>query len=372
MEKIIKGLHLTPISINSGDINLADSSEKVISKRFPNIKWTRKDCRLIYSSEDIELINKNYDFLLLGPGGIFLLDEVNGKGIAELNKKQYAEIKNYSGYQWIIKKNDFNKIKIPILVFSVGWNQFRNSNIEKEPLLNNLKNLISRANYFSVRHTGDINSIFNFIGEESSKIDMCFCPTIINAFDKKNFVKNSKIIGFQIANDRSSNRYPGGILERDFKFEEIYKTIEYFNKKKYEIHLIDQCVDSTFINWLKNKKYYKKEYKIISIKGKSTDFQNNYYKTLNTLFATRGHAQMIPIALGVNVVSIISHDKLKYFLQDISAINTGIEFSDITSDSILEAYHNSLHTNWLSKLEDIVIPVFNKSILKIDNIINSI
>ena len=137
----------------------------------------------------------------------------------------------------------------------------------------------------------------------------------------------------------------------------------------YEIHLIDQCVDSTFINWLKNRNAYKKEYKIISIKGLSTSAQNSYYKKLHALFATRGHAQMIPIALGVNVISIISHDKLKYFLQDIGAEPTGVEFTDLTLEKLISAYRESVNFNWFNTLKTIIIPKFNESFSKIDKII---
>jgi hypothetical protein len=373
MAKIIKGLHLTPVSINSGDINLAESSEKVISKRFPNIQWTRKDCRLIYTKKEIDTINKNYDFILLGPGGIFLLDDVNGKGIAELNKKSYSEIKNgYSGYQWIIKDDVLNAIKIPIIVFSVGWNQFRNEAILKEPLSTSVRKIIEKSAYFSIRHNGDISDLCNFTNASSEKIEMCFCPTIINAFSPATFNKKSKIIGFQIANDRASSRFSKSIKDRDLKFTEIQKTIEHFDSLGYEIHLIDQCVDFTFISWLKNKKAFKPTYKTVSIKALSTSAQNNYYSKLYALFATRGHAQMIPVALGVKVISIISHDKLKYFLEDIDASNTGVEFNELTFEKLLTAYTNSINLDWLSRLKTIVFPKFNESCLKIDKIINSI
>lgn len=369
MEKIIKGLHLTPVSINSGDINLAESAENVISKRLPGIKWTRKDCRLIYTKKEIEQINKNYDFILLGPGGIFLLDKVNGQGIADLNREKYSTIKNYSGYQWIIRNQDLESITIPLIVFSVGWNQFRNEQIDIEPLSSSIKALLKKADYFSIRHSGDIKDLKTFIGDSNSSIDLCFCPTIINAFDPTSFNKKSKIIGFQIANDRSASRFSGKISVRDAKFSEIRKTIEYFHNLNYEIHLIDQCVDSTFINWLKNRNAYKKEYKIISIKGLSTSAQNSYYKKLHALFATRGHAQMIPIALGVNVISIISHDKLKYFLQDIGAEPTGVEFTDLTLEKLISAYRESVNFNWFNTLKTIIIPKFNESFSKIDKII---
>ena len=99
-----KGLHSAPVSPNSGDIYLVEAAERVLSKG--DIQWTRHDCRRLVTSKMVNNINSKYDFILLGPGGILMLDEVNGKGIAKSNKISIKKTIETSGYQWLIKKGD--------------------------------------------------------------------------------------------------------------------------------------------------------------------------------------------------------------------------------------------------------------------------
>lgn len=362
-----QGLHLCPVSINSGDINLAESVELVMSHRMPNIRWTRRDCRKIFTSSHIREINEKYDFIVLGPGGIFLLDETNGRGIAKMNKLSYRGIKNQSGYQWIISDNVLNQINIPLITFAIGWNQFRGAGRAQYPNPKSIEALIKKSAYFTMRHSGDIIATLansNIALRES--VHLCYCPTILN--DRPIRQIRKKIIGFEIANDRWQMRYRSK-KDMHAKFQHISKAMEHFRKIGYEIHVIDQCLDMMFIDWLKETKHFNKAYKVIVLKGKTRSFQNNYYSTLETIFATRGHAQMIPLGLGTKVVSIISHSKLKFFLEDISAESTGVDFKDVSLQTLLTAYKEAQVFDFNNSLE-VIKENINTNVDEIIKIIN--
>lgn len=368
--KAIRGLHLCPVSINSGDINLAEAAEVALSAK-SNITWTRDDCRKLVTVKRVLEINENFDFIVLGPGGIFLLDEVNGKGIATLNKLSYPAIKKQSGYQWIISDSVLDQITIPIIVFSVGWNQFRSAKISQYPNKSSLVKLLEKSAYFSMRHNGDItNLLANSDPKLIDKIDFCFCPTITSDHSSLSWNNpRKKIIGFQIANDRWQMRY-GSTANMHAKFTHIVKTMEHFRKIGYEIHIIDQCLDTLFIDWLKSTKKMKSQYKLIVLKRQTRAFQNKYYASLETIFATRGHAQMIPIGLGTKVVSIISHNKLDYFLRDTGLESTGVEFKDVSLQKLLSAYKNAKSIDFKHAVS-LIKKNFNTNVSKIINIIDA-
>jgi polysaccharide pyruvyl transferase WcaK-like protein len=333
-----KGLHIAPVSPNSGDIYLVEAAERVISNG--DIQWTRQDCRKLVDRKMVNDINSKYDFIVLGPGGILMLDEVNGKGIAKSNKMSIGAMLNVSGYQWLIKKEDLLNIKIPMIVFSIGWNYFRGLYPKREPFASSVKTLIDHSSYFSMRHSGDIKDLCEFINynNDVEKIKLCYCPTIISdgtiCSDK-----DSNIVGFQIANDRWTNRY----ADSDKLFNEIYKTIIDIEKMGYKIDVI---------------------------KGKPYEEQSKYYKTLNTIFATRGHGQMIPMGLGVKVISIISHNKLKYFLEDTKLEWTGIE-SDVASNAdFIEIFNNTRDINFSKEIDTIKLSI-DKEVQEIRKIILS-
>jgi polysaccharide pyruvyl transferase WcaK-like protein len=52
------------------------------------------------------------------------------------------------------------------------------------------------------------------------------------------------------------------------------------------------------------------------------------YRAASLVVGMRGHATMIPFGLGTPVLSIISHPKMKYFLDDIERPQWGFDVHD--------------------------------------------
>lgn len=356
--KPLKLLHLAPRSANSGDINLATLSESRISSSFSrDVVWTRRDCRKHHTVSMMKQYNKEYDGIVLGPGGILLLDTTNVKDIAARNKMTDEKVMSISGFQWIIGESAINAIKIPLIVFSIGWNQFRGADPTHFPNKGVLRALVKKSSYFSMRHTGDIRDFCKYLDMPSDDIEFCYCPTIQSRLASEKLrleppVTDKKIVGFQIANDRFNLRF--GHKKKLIKhYNTIAKTIEIFHARGFQIDLIDQCKDLKFINWMESQNRLIPEYNIVSLRNKKTSIQNQYYKSLYAIFATRGHAQMIPMGFGVKIISIITHDKLKYFLEDISATHTGVEIKDMTVTSLNTAYVEAISFNWKNVVDKV-------------------
>lgn len=56
----------------------------------------------------------------------------------------------------------------------------------------------------------------------------------------------------------------------------------------------------------------------------------------------RGHAQMIPFGLNTKIISLGSHEKLKYFLEDIDALDWYIDVNDnptMLADQIVKKFN---------------------------------
>ena len=67
----------------------------------------------------------------------------------------------------------------------------------------------------------------------------------------------------------------------------------------------------------------------------------------------RGHAQMIPFGLSKNIISIISHDKIGYFLEDVMMTEYGIDVNEV---------------NFLNKAKEIFSKVISNNIMQIKHI----
>ena len=78
---------------------------------------------------------------------------------------------------------------------------------------------------------------------------------------------------------------------------------------------------------------------------------------MDTVVCDRGHAQMIPFSLGCKILTPISHNKLKWFLDDIQLNEFGIEENDSElGDKLIKQYTQQEKLDW----ENIHIDRMNK------------
>lgn len=296
---------------NTGDYLLGIATKQWFENNIFKAKFTSKTCRTNFNKQAIDTINK-YDALLVGGGGLILPDTAPNK---------------ISCWQWKISKDNINKIKIPIYVVSIGYNLFYNQNIcmpnrgnnsqdqTRLKIFNeNISTLIDKSEYFSVRHNADIELLKKHVPISlHNKISFQFCPTIEYVKSLSLDVKPSNTIAFEIKEDRTWRRYYNTTKAKFFNdILKFCKTVE----DKHEIAiLLHEPQNTDIIKYL--KKYGVKVRIIENYKKTPKEIIQNY-QSIDTLYCMAGHSQMVSIALGCNTKSIITHNKLKFFLEDIN------------------------------------------------------
>ena len=291
-------------SANWGDKALCYAAQKQFENTFGEISWGNVNCRGIYTEDDVDFINL-YDLIIVGPGGLILPDTAE----------------NYrSGWQWGISSELMRKIKIPIIVYSIGWNLFPGQVNNDKVLRENLQTLASMSTFLSLRHSEDV-SIFNEY-TDTDKAVLNFCPSIcIDEFK----VNDSKKVGINIAGDRSKIRYH----DIDLVIKNIRRFIHLLELRGYEPIIVNHMmVDSEMGYRITRNSNVRR----VDLSERSVAHGIEFYRSLGYMFATRGHAQMIPMGLGVKTASLISHPKLSRFLNDISADSTAIDINDARLD----------------------------------------
>ena len=103
---------------NAGDTAIRSAFEYLFEKEFPKNRITFMQCRKVFTENDVEVINKA-DILVIAGGGLFLHDSTNPR----TNEVFENDV---SDWMWGISKELLEKIKIPIIIYSVGYNRFRN------------------------------------------------------------------------------------------------------------------------------------------------------------------------------------------------------------------------------------------------------
>lgn len=308
----MKVLHTWGVSTNNaGDFLLGPATRQWFENNISKATFDYKSCRDSFNTQTVDRINDQYDALLVGGGGLILPDTNPNK---------------ISCWQLGISKEDIQRIKIPIYVVSIGYNLFynqticmphRENNYEDKSRLSifndNISTLIDKSAYFSVRHKGDIERLKQHVPSSlHEKIKFQFCPTIEYA---KTFPKGrpSRTVAFEIKEDRTWRRYYK--TSKEHVFRDICRFCKQIGNYTDIAVLLHEPNNGKIVEYLKKNNVRARVIPNYQLSVEST-IQN--FQSIDTLFCMAGHSQMVAHALGCNVKSIITHDKLKYYLQDIN------------------------------------------------------
>tara|TARA_Y200000002_G_scaffold380360_1_gene391663 strand:+ start:677 stop:1681 length:1005 start_codon:yes stop_codon:yes gene_type:complete len=306
---------------NSGDYMIGIAYKqyfKEIILKTNDVTFTDYDCRnsQLYNDANIEKIN-NYDYILVGGGGLILPDTNPNK---------------ISCWQWNISKTNIEKITKPIYVLSIGYNLFFNQTIcmpnnnSKEDhnitpiFIDNITTLINKSVRFTLRHNDDVEKLIEIIGENyRNKISYEMCETVWYAekyMKPRMNLENKKYIGIEIKDDREWRRY--------------YK-IGKSNFYKIMLDLVKKCINENkpilYLSHDGSDNFYKFLKKnninipllMNNCANESLIIKN--FSNIHTLYCTAGHSQMIAYGLGIKIISLVTHPKIKNFCHDIKDNN---------------------------------------------------
>tara|TARA_B100001778_G_scaffold48949_1_gene36231 strand:- start:3222 stop:3887 length:666 start_codon:yes stop_codon:yes gene_type:complete len=192
----------------------------------------------------------------------------------------------------------------------------RDSNYEDKSRLKifneNISTLIDKSNFFSVRHKGDIRCLRNHVPERLyDKISFQFCPTVEYAQSLVSDKKPSNTLAFEIKEDRTWRRYYNTSKEK--VFSDILKFCKEIKDKKEIAVLLHEPNNNKIVHYLNDNGIKPRVIQNFKVPVKKI-IEN--FQSIDTLYCMAGHSQMVSMALGCNTKSIITHDKLRFFLED--------------------------------------------------------
>lgn len=300
------------ISGNAGDTVLSKCVRRSFNYFIGVKKW-----KLISVSEPVtdEIMDKinSCDKLIIGGGGLFLPDT---------NENEI------SGWQWAISSSNLEKIQVPICVFSVGYNYFPGQ-IPSELFVHSVIHLIQKSSFFGLRNRGSVRIIKSLIPEQyHDKIlyQPCTTTLIRKLFSESLPEKKvTKCIAVNVAFDREEMRYG---MNKEHILSQIAQSIQILQHKGYKLYYICHCTDDKkFLPYLDQLKI---EYKYIDFSLQYPKKIIQFYNNMDLVIGMRGHAQMIPFGLNCEIITLGSHDKMRWFLEDIDALDW---YVDLTHDT---------------------------------------
>lgn len=355
--------HYGPFKRNWGDLALIYGMQTGILEaaqhRGVGVKFTPIDLKepAPLDSNFIELINTTGSMLLVGGGGLVM----KGDGF-----------NTRSGWQFNVSLSDLNKIKVPLVVYSIGYNHFPNDKVElSSDTWKHLKATQSKAEMFSVRNWGTSRVL---VQHGLNEMPVISDPAItlqnrgVSPFD---FDDDSFYIGVNWAGDRAQLRHKEdtkkliGIL--CLKLEELLNTIPKA-KLLFIPHMAYDFGPFLYFQGILGKKnisnladlcphLYPESMARVPLFAE-------VYKRMNLVIGMRGHSLIIPYGQGTPVIAFGNHNKVKFFADDVYCEHLGHQCSGFNSmvRTTLSKNAREKHASHLTHLKHISSEWNNKVI----------
>lgn len=303
--------HVTYYAVgNAGDTVLSQCVRRTFNFEKRN-GWNLINVTDAVDERVITTIN-NTSALIIGGGGLFLPDT---------NKN------SISGWQWAVSNNQLDSINVPIIVFAVGYNYFKGQEAN-DLFVKGLTKLCEKASFIGLRNQGSVRAIKELLPEELKeriRFQPCTTTIIRHIYDNQLPAKvKSNKVAINMAFDRSDRRYGNRKKEICCAVSKAMKLIEDMG---FDIYLVYHCPeDSEF------RPYLDEEGVNYVVKDLSYEFPKKvyeFYNGIHCVLGMRGHAQMIPFGMNCGIISLGTHDKMRWFLED---INMNELYVDITED----------------------------------------
>ncbi|MCB0688267.1 MAG: polysaccharide pyruvyl transferase family protein, partial [Saprospiraceae bacterium] len=309
-----KGNNLTHMAYfghyNAGDSLIPVMLRDLFDQQIGQNKWHKRPLDSLVNSDVVKSINQR-QALIIGGGGLFLKDT---------NRNQL------SGWQWSCDLENLRKIEVPIILFAVGYNRFRGQE-DFDPIFSrHLQILIEKAQFVGIREYGSIEKIKKYLPSElhgKLKYQPCMTTLASRLYGKQVRDQSTpRFISLNCAFDRTRMRFGDHMGEKLAALARVMKQVSQLIPIRYYAH---HETDEYFLPFLDAAGV---DYTLIRLYRQPPKVVLDAYCLPVMAIGMRGHAQMIPFGCNRPILSIITHNKLQYFLEDIQCSDCGIDIED--------------------------------------------
>jgi polysaccharide pyruvyl transferase WcaK-like protein len=286
---------------NYGDVVLPLAVRDVFDSASGRHDWVPVHVHQLFDEERLEIVNAQR-CLVVGGGGLFLPDTAaNGN----------------SGWQWNVPPEMLERVDVPLAAFAVGYNLFPGQQFQGDLFRKNLIAFAERAEFVGLRNNGSVERVRSMLPASlHEKVRFVPCPTTILSHIHGGLVDpavGTRRVFINAAFDRSTRRFGSSY---DSFLAEIEKFLASMEALGSEVRFASHVPkDERLVEDLAER--YGRIIEVDAFYNLSSDDGMALYRKASLVVGMRGHATMIPFGLGTPVLSIVSHPKMRYFLEDI-------------------------------------------------------
>lgn len=318
-------MHAYCLNYNYGDYALGYGVKNIFRKLF-NIEYFG-ECNLqgqVFDDYFIDLINKSYDLLIIGGGGI-----IHGAHWPQ-------------GWFWLIDKENIKKIKIPFIIYGAGYNYFKDESGIPDRGIEHLRETQKRAALFSIRNDGSHARLKEQTGINAVELaDTGFWYSLDFTENYEKIEKPYIII--QLANDKPIHRFKDQVSRESF-INSMIEVLSIHNKKYHVLFLPHVVAD---ISLSEEISIHVENSSVLDFSRYAFDRTYaalNLYKDAEFVLAMRGHGQIIPLSFNVPVISLENHHKHRELMEHYGLGEFNV---DITDEFFLDTL--------ISKIDELIL-----------------
>lgn len=247
-----------------------------------------------------EVVNKRFDLLVIGGGGI-----IHGAHWPQ-------------GWFWLIEPDLISSIKIPFIIYGAGYNYFEDEAGIPQRGIDHLHTTVEHAAYFSVRNDGSFNRLQAATGLKANVIpDPGFHVPLSREWGDK---LDREFVVLQLADDKSDHRF--GSHERKTEIVAQLQRIIRELAERYEVivipHVLDDvAISESVVEGIQNAQVLNfGEYAFDQCESVM-----KYYRDAKFVLAMRGHGQIVPIGFGTPAITFSTHAKIRGMMEGIGMAN---------------------------------------------------
>lgn len=271
----------------------------------------------------VERINSSADAVVIGGGGLFLQD---------------TNPNRLSGWQWKISAEALAAIEVPLIIYALGDNRFPGQPEFDELMRSHVSQVLDKSVFFGLRNTGSIETMSRFLGVEgdversglsanseagaisrSGPIRLQPCPTTIAGLLYEPLIgrrpdPSQKLLAIQmlVHPRQQCAGYDAEVIHRATIDAARMLVAGGWTILSVPFHPDDAEVSEQLVAEVP-------EIKEVRLYGSDIGFFAGFdlFASIPYVLGGRGHAQMIPFAVGSIPISLDLHAKLGYFAEDI-------------------------------------------------------
>lgn len=317
---------------NAGDAVLFQVIEDLFDYAYGRRSWRRTSLRQEVSQDDLRRLNARAEAALVGGGGLLMNEEFPFDG---------------SGWQWRITRERLAQLRVPLVVFAIGYNQFRDATEFPAVFDQHLRDTVAKSCFFGVRNNGSVERVRSRLPAalHARVVYQPCMTTVLRHFHPSPTLREprtfSRRLALNLAFDRIESRYG---RDRDAIVARIVSIVDWAVGAGWDVTLVVQAwEDEPAVQAIPK---HAGRVRVLRLSLATPEKVIRFYAMMPVTIGMRGHAQMIPFGCGNAIFSLVSHDKMRFFLEDIERPEWGADVRDRDLGDKAIAFLSALDGSW--------------------------